>query len=79
MTFDTWFNKQDTLIKVILLILPLVGWVVECLVRLSVALRTKSVVNIVVFVVFLVIGWGWFLGLLDLIYMIVTGHLFLAE
>lgn len=79
MAFDKWFNKQGTLIKVILLILPIVGWIVECLVRLSVMLRTKSVLHIVVFLFFLLIGWGWFLGVIDLIYMIVTGHLLLAD
>ena len=79
MNFDRWFNKQSTLLKVILLILPFVGWVMEILVRLSVMLRTKSIVHIVVFVVFVVVGWGWILGLIDLIYMIFTGHLILAE
>ena len=79
MSFDRWFNKQSTLLKVILLILPFVGWVMEILVRLSVMLRTKSIIHIVVFVVFVVVGWGWILGLVDLIYMIFTGHLILAE
>ena len=79
MSFDKWFNKQSTLLKVILLILPVVGWIVECLVRLSVALRTKSVVHILVFVLFLVVGWGWFLGVIDLIYLIIKGHLILAD
>ncbi len=79
MQFDKWFNKQSTLLKVILLILPLVGWIVEVLVRLSVMLRTKSIVHIVVFLVFLFIGWGWFLGLIDLIYLCIKGHLILAE
>lgn len=77
--FDKWFNKQSTLIKAILLLLPLVGWVCECLVRLSVALRTKSGLHVVVFVLFLVVGWGWFLGLIDFIYLLVKGHLILAD
>ncbi len=79
MTFDKWFNKQSRLVQVILLVIPLVGWIVELLVRLSIALRTKSVLHIVVFVLFLVIGWGWVLNLADLIYLIVKGHLFLAK
>lgn len=79
MEFDKWFYKQDRILQIILLLVPIVNWVVELLIRCSVMLRTKSVVHIVVFVLFLVIGWGWFLGLLDLIYFIVTGKLFLAE
>ncbi len=78
MTFDKWFNSQSTLLKVILLILPFVGWVVELLIRLSVALRKKDAVSIVVFVLFLFIGWSWILCLIDLIYMVVTGHLLFA-
>jgi len=78
MTFDKWFNSQSTLLKVILLIIPFVGWIMELLIRLSVMLRTKSVLHIVVFILFLVIGWGWILCIIDLIYMIITGHLIFA-
>lgn len=78
MAFDKWFNKQSTLLKVILLIIPFVGWLVELLVRLSVALTKKDVVSIVVFVLYLVIGWAWILCIIDLIYLIVKGHLILA-
>lgn len=77
--FDKWFNSQSTLVKAILLLLPVVGWICECLVRLSVALRTKSGVHVVVFVLFLVVGWGWFLGVIDFIYLLLKGHLILAE
>ena len=79
MAFDKWFNNQSVLIKAILLLLPFVGWICECLVRLSVALRTKSVLHIVVFLAFLFIGWGWILGVIDFIYMLLTGHLILAK
>ena len=79
MQFDKWFNKQSVLVKAILLLLPVVGWIVELLVRLSVALRTKSIVHIVVFLLFVFVGWGWILGVADFIYMLLKGHLFLAE
>ena len=79
MTFDKWFNSQNVLVKLILLIIPVVGWVVELLIRLSVLLRTKSGIHAVVFVLFIVFGWGWFLNLIDIIYMCLTGHLILAE
>ena len=79
MTFDKWFYKQSTLVKVLLLIIPFVGWIVELLVRLSVMLRTKQPVHIVVFVLFVAIGWSWFLNLIDLIVMIVTGKLLFTE
>lgn len=79
MNFDKWFNSQSVLLKAILLLIPGVNWVVECLIRLSVMLRTKSVVHVVVFLVFLLVGWGWFLGVIDFVYMLLTGHLILGE
>ncbi len=78
MAFDSWFNSQNRLVQVILLVIPFVGWVVECLVRLSIMLRTQSVLHIVVFLLFLFVGWGWFLCIIDLIYLVLTGHLIFA-
>lgn len=79
MKFDKWFNSQSRIIQLILLLIPIVNWVVEVLVRLSVMLRTKSIVHIVVFLLFLFVGWGWFLGVIDAIYCVLTGHLILAK
>ncbi len=42
-------------------------------------LRTKSAVHIVVFLLFLFVGWGWVLNVIDLIYMVLTGHLILGD
>ena len=78
MNFDKWFYNQSKLVQVILLLVPFVGWVAELLIRLSVLLRDKSVINIIVFVVFVVVGWGWVLAVADLIYLLIKGHLFLA-
>lgn len=78
MSFDKWFNSQERIVQVLLLIIPFVGWLVELLVRLSVALNKKDAVSIVVFVLFLFVGWSWILCVIDLIYLIVKGHLILA-
>ena len=78
MNFDKWFYNQSKLVQVFLLLIPFVGWIAELLIRLSVLLRDKSVINIVVFVVFVVVGWGWVLAVADLIYLLIKGHLFLA-
>lgn len=78
MSFDKWFYSQERIVQMLLLIIPFVGWVVECLVRLSVALNKKDAVSIIVFVLFLVVGWGWLLCLIDLIYLILNGRLILA-
>ena len=77
MNFDKWFEKQSLLIKVILLILPLVGWVVEVLVRLSAFLRKKSTVNLVGLIIGIIGNWIW--SVIDLVVLLVTGRLFLLE
>lgn len=78
MSFDKWFNSQDRLVQIILLIIPFVGWVVELLVRLSVAINKKDAISIIVFILFLVVGWSWILCVIDIIYLLVKGRLLLA-
>ena len=78
MTFDKWFQEQSKLVKVILLIIPFVGWVMEILVRLSALLRdTSKTNNILGFVLFLLAGW--ILQFLDLIFIIVQDKMLLLE
>ena len=64
----TWFNKQSRLVQIILLLIPIVNWVVEILVRWSAFLKTKSILTLIfaILVTFfgLAIGWVdvvWFL------------------
>ena len=77
MTFDKWFEEQSLLIKVILLIIPFVGWVIEFLVRLSAFLRKNSTVNLVGFILGIIGFWIW--GIVDIVVLIVKGQLFLLE
>lgn len=79
MTFDKWFEKQSVLIKVILLIIPVVGWVVEILVRLSALLRKSSTVNILGLVVYVLFGAFIVLEVLDIVWVVLKGQLFLVE
>ena len=78
MKFDKWFYSQTTLLKVLLLLIPFVGWVMELLIRLSVSLREKDVLHWVVFGLFVVVGWGWILCVVDLVYFLLKGRLILA-
>ena len=77
MEFDKWFEKQSLLIKVILLVLPVVGWVVEILVRISATLRKSSSVNLVGLILGIVGNWIW--QIVDLVYLILKGNLLLLE
>ncbi len=71
MPFDKWFEKQDRIVKIILLIIPFVGWLVEILVRISAVLRKSSTTNLLGLILFIVLGGFWIPTLIDLIYFIV--------
>ena len=76
MQLDKWFKEQSLVIRVILLIIPFVGWVVEILVRLSAVLRNSSTTNIIglilgAFVPF----WGW----VDIIFLLIKGDMLFLE
>ena len=79
MTFDKWFEKQDRLIQIILLIIPVVGWVVELLVRISALLRKTSNINILGLVIYIVFGAFWLLEILDIVFILTDKKLFLME
>lgn len=77
MTFDKWFKEQPLWLKVVLLIIPFVGWVVEILIRVSAVIRKASVINIVGLVIGCIGGLIW--AIVDLIFVLLTGDLFLFE
>ena len=77
MTFDKWFEKQSLLLKVILLIIPFVGWVVEILVRVSAVLRKASGVNLVGLILGIFGNLIW--AIVDLIFLLIKGNLLLIE
>lgn len=74
-----WFESQNRLIQIILLLIPFVGWIVELLVRWSAFLSNKSIVTLIVAIIFTFVGWGWVLNLIDVIYLALTGHLIFAK
>ena len=78
MTFDKWFNKQSRLVQIILLLIPGVNWIVELLVRWSLALRKKDALYIIVAILVTIpvgIAFGW----LDLVWILLFNHLILGK
>ena len=73
----TWFNRQSRLVQIILLLIPVVNWVVEIVVRWSAFLKTKSIITLVVaiLVTFFGLAFGW----LDLIWCLLFKHLIFAN
>lgn len=78
MTFDKWFNQQDRLVQIILLLIPGLNWIMEILIRLSVFLRKKDIVSLFLFIL-VIPGVGVVLGWVDLIWTLLFGHLILAD
>ena len=74
-----WFEKQSNIVKFILLILPLVGWIVELLVRWSIVIKEGGVVNIVIAIIYTVAGWAWILGLIDAILVLLGNKMLLVK
>ena len=66
------------LVKIILLLIPFVNWVTEIVVRVSALLEKPDLYNIIG-IIFAILPTGIVLGWLDIIWVIVTGHLFLAK
>lgn len=77
MAFDEWYNKQDRLIKIILLVIPFVGWVVEVLIRISAFLKKQTVLNLAGLILFGV--FGSVITYADLVWILLTNHHVLME
>ncbi len=73
----TWFNRQSRLVQIILLLIPVVNWFVEIIVRWSAFLKTKSLLTLVVAV--LVTFFGLAFGWIDLIWCLLFKHLIFAN
>ena len=76
MTFDKWFEEQALWLRVVLLIVPFVGWVMEILIRVSAIIRKSSTLNIVGLVLGVVVP---FFGIVDAIVLLITGKQLVLE
>lgn len=71
-----WFNKQSRLIQLILLIIPVVNWIVEIIVRVTAVLEKPTLGNILGLIFGIIIPvFGW----LDLVWVLLFNHLVLAS
>lgn len=79
MSFDKWFNDQTKLVRVILLVIPVVSWVVEILVRLSATLKKTTGVNIIGLIVFGFVNFAVAPSIIDAIFLALTDKQLLIE
>ena len=72
---DKWFHKQSKLVQVLLLIIPVVNWFTEVIVRWSAALTKGDVIKIVFALIVTI--FGLFIGWLDAIWTLLFNKLIL--
>lgn len=70
----TWFNRQNRIIQIILLLIPMVNWGVEVAVRWETFFRKGGIIRFIICLV-VTVG-GCFVGWLDLIWVILFKKLF---
>lgn len=80
-----WFNKQSKLVQILLLLIPVVNWIVEIIIRWEIVLKNKKagILALIIAIIVTIPGLGTalcvILGILDLIFVLLNGHLFLAK
>lgn len=72
----TWFNKQSRLVQLLLLLIPVVNWIVEIVVRWSTWLKRGGLVRLVVCIL-VTIPSGIAFGLLDFVWVLLFKRFFL--
>ena len=72
----TWFNKQSRLVQLLLLIIPVVNWVVEIVVRWSTWMKKGGLLRLIICIL-VTIPSGIAFGILDFIWVLLFKKLFL--
>ncbi len=72
-----WFNKQSRLVQLLLLLVPIVNWFTEVIVRWTAFIDKPGIIRLLValLVTFIGIVWGW----IDLIWVLLFNHLIFAK
>ena len=71
----TWFNKQSRLVQLLLLLIPVVNWITELVVRWSTWMKKGGLLRLVVCIVVTI--FGVFVGWVDLVWVLLFKKLFL--
>ncbi len=71
---DVWFHKQSKLVQVLLLLIPVVNYIVEILVRWSAFLKKGGLIRLIVCII-VTIPTGIIIGWLDAIWTLLFNKL----
>lgn len=73
------FFELPRLVQIILLIIPIVGWIVELIIRWSAVLEKFTLLNLIAALIYTFLGWGIVLQIIDIIWIVLFKHLFLTK
>lgn len=73
---DAWFHKQNKIVQVILLLIPVINWIAEILVRWSAYLKKGGILRLLVCII-VTIPAGVVIGWLDAIWTLIFNKLIL--
>ncbi len=66
----TWFNRQSRLLQVLLLLIPVVNWITELIVRWATFIHKPGLIRLVICIVYTIVGLIPILGWIDLIWVL---------
>lgn len=72
------FKSLPRLVQILLLLIPITGWITEILVRGSAFLHGKSMQQVVVLILAIIPVTGWLLGWVDLVWCLLYKKLILT-
>ena len=73
-----WFKGLNKWVRVILLVIPFVGWIIELVIRWSEFLKdTSNITNLVIAI--LTIFCGWPIAIVDIVMIILDKPMFLLN
>lgn len=73
-----WFNSLPRLVQFILLLIPVVNWIVEIVVRVTAVIEKTTTTNILGLVL-AILPTGNILGWIDLVWVLLYNHLLFAD
>lgn len=73
------FFDLPRIVQIILLIIPVLGWVVELIIRWNAVFEKFTILNLVAALVYTFFGWGIVLQIVDIVWILLYKHLFLTE
>lgn len=65
----TWFNRQSRLVQIILLLIPVVNWFTEIIVRWSTFLKKGGIIRLIICIL-VTIPTGLVFGWIDLVWVL---------